>query len=223
MRELTEEERAELAVGAPWLRSRNLSETNLWGVNLRSAELGSADLHGADLGRACLHGAGLRAADLHDANLSGADLCCAVLSQANLCRATLIGANLCDAHLREAHLHEADLAEVNLLGADLTSAELCGARLPAPQTVLTAEWDVVSDDLCVELMRYDAASHPKGGRVFSAWAKGGPCPYANARWARAANFEQRAELWSPGPAKSALWLAERVLDEKCPGWRDTTA
>ena len=97
-------------------------------------------------------------------------------------------------------------------GADLRGADLRGV---APPAVLLARWGQVSDDLCRDLMRYDAANHPRGAKAFTAWAKGGPCPYSDCEWARAANFQEKRELWKPGTAQSALKLAVRLLNEKC--------
>jgi len=169
----------------------------------------------ANLHRAEFLNTKLCRADLHEADLSGADLNGADLQSADLC-----GANLNGADLNGANLQSADLCGANLYRAHLHGANLRLARLPSPPMVLLAGWYQVSDDLCTELMRYDAASHPEGATAFNVWVAGGWCPYSDTRWERAANFEQRAELWSPGPAKSALRLAEMVLDEKCPGWRE---
>jgi len=156
--------------------------------------------------------ANLSEADLRDANLSGADLRDANLSGANLCYA-----NLSDADLRGANLSEANLCYANLCGADLRYANLSDANLRgvAPPAVLLARWGQVSDDLCCDLMRYDAANHPQGSKAFTAWAKGGDCPYSNCEWARAANFQEWRELWKPGTSQSALKLAVRLLNEKC--------
>ena len=156
--------------------------------------------------------ANLSEADLRDANLSGADLRDANLSGANLCYA-----NLCGANLRGANLSEANLCYASLCGADLCHANLSDANLRgvAPPAVLLARWGQVSDDLCCDLMRYDAANHPQGSKAFTAWAKGGDCPYSNCEWARAANFQEWRELWKPGTSQSALKLAVRLLNEKC--------
>ena len=142
------------------------------------------------------------------------------LSGANLSGANLYGANLSGANLSGANLYDADLRGANLYAADLRGANLRSANLPAPQMVLTASWGSVSPNLCLALMRYDAASHPAGGKAFSVWSKGGPCPYESCRVRRAANFQEERALWRPGPAKSAYRLMELVLDEKCPGWRE---
>jgi len=131
-------------------------------------------------------------------------------------------ADLRDADMRGASMRGATLRGADLRDATLRRAVLAGARLPAPQVVLLAYWGRVSDTLTTLLMRYDAASHPVGQRAFSAWAEGGPCPYADCRWQRAANFTEVRELWSPGPSRSPIRLAEMVLDECCPGWRDDT-
>jgi len=138
-------------------------------------------------------------------------------SEADLRWADLRGANLRGADLRWADLSGADLRWANLSGADLSWVNLREADLRgvAPPVVLLARWGQVSDELCRDLMRYDAANHPKGSKAFAAWARGGPCPYPNCEWARAANFQERRELWKPGTSQSALKLAVRLLNEKC--------
>ena len=132
--------------------------------------------------------------------------------EANLGGADLRGADLRRADLWGANLGGANLGEADLWGANLGEADLRGV---APPAVLLARWGEVSDDLCRDLMRYDAANHPQGAKAFTAWAKGGPCPYSKCLWARAANFQERRELWKPGTSQSALKLAVRLLNEKC--------
>jgi hypothetical protein len=140
-----------------------------------------ANLRDADLRRA-----DLRRADLRRANLSGADLRRADLRRADLRRANLSGANLRDADLRRANLSWA-----NLSWADLRRANLRGANLryiPAP-LVLLAQWGELPDALTLDLMRYDAANHPRPER-FLRWADDGPCPYSELSVTRAANFQE---------------------------------
>lgn len=85
----------------------DLSNTNLWGEDLRCVQLGSADLSNANL--SC---ADLRCADLSNANLSNANLRNADLRCANLCGADLEGADLEGARLSEAILIHAKLKNV---------------------------------------------------------------------------------------------------------------
>lgn len=179
---------------------RNLTDSERAILAAHAAWLAGRGGARADLRAANLRAAYLRAADLRDANLRDADL-----------RAANLGA----ADLRDANLGAADLRYANLRDADLRAADL-----PSPQMILAAQWGQLSDGLTRDLMRYDAESHPDGRRAFAAWAAGGPCPYADCRWQRAALFQERRDLWSPGPAKSPIRLAESVLDECCPGWRE---
>jgi uncharacterized protein YjbI with pentapeptide repeats len=154
-------------------------------------DLVNADLTGATLRGANLHGADLRGANLHGANLHGA----------NLMRADLSGATLTGANLRRAALRD---------------AKLSGAKLPSPTVVLLANWGRVSDELCLALMRYDASCHPDPS-AFDRWAAEptlNSCPYTNCRFQRAANFMERAELWSPGPAMRTIDLCNWVLKER---------
>ena len=183
----------------------DLSRANLYRADLSEANLSRADLSGANL-----RGAKLSRADLSGANLSGADLRGADLHKANLSEANLTGADLSGANLRNAALRRADLTWANLIGAKVSEKTMW----PAPTMLLLARWGTVSDKLCIELMRYDAANHLQP-EAFNVWAKGGGCPYAFCQWSRCANFTEIAALWSPGPALSALELAMSLVKEKC--------
>ena len=228
-----------LALHAKWLRGEtggahaNLGSANLGSANLGSANLRYADLRYANLGYANLRSANLRSADLGSANLRYADLGSANLRYADLRYANLGYANLRSADLRYADLRYANLGYADLRSADLRSADLGYANLrsadlrsanlgyakwndmtqwPAITAFLLADWGTVSPGLCRDLMRYDAVCHPDP-TAFDRWAKGGPCPYDNVRIGRAAHFEQRADLWSPGPVKP-YDLFQRLLAEK---------
>ena len=164
----------------------------------------NADLSGANLINADLSGANLRGADLSGANLRGANLINADLRGATLRRATLRGATLINATLSGA----------DLSGATLSGADLSGANLPAPSSLLLAYWGEVSDLLCVELMRLDAANHPDPS-TFDQWVGGGGCPYNGIKIQRMALFSEKMHLYSGGPALSCFELMKRVIVEKC--------
>ena len=143
--------------------------------------------------------------------------------RANLRYANLGSANLGSADLRSANLRYADLGYADLRYANLGYANLGSANLgyalwndttqwPAITAVLLAEWGEVSDELCRDLMRYDAVCHPDN-RAFNSWAEGGPCPYNNVRIGRAAHFVEKKALWVPGPVKP-YDLFQRLLAEK---------
>ena len=101
-------------------------------------------------------------------------------------------------------------------GANLSGANLSRAHGVAPPMVLLASWGDVSDDLCADLMNYDAANHPNGHAAFAAWVKGGACPYDGCRVARSANFAERKDCYRPDrPLQSALQLMDRLIAEKC--------
>ena len=102
----------------------NLTDANLYCVNLRRADLSDADLSGADLRRANLTDANLTGADLRRANLTGAYLFYANLTGADLTRANLTGADL-----TRANLSDADLTHTILSGAYLTDVYLIYANL----------------------------------------------------------------------------------------------
>jgi hypothetical protein len=174
----------------------------------RSADLRSADLRSADL-----RSANLRSANLCYANLCYADLCSADLRSANLRSADLRSANLCSADLCSA-----DLCSANLCYANLRSADLTDVKLPAPTMVLLANWGNCSDELTVDLMRYDASNHIDP-YAFDRWAKSGVCPYKDCHVQRAANFTEKKELWTSWnprkKVKSAYELMTRLIAEHC--------
>lgn len=100
-------------------------------------------------------------------------------------------------------------------GANLSWANLLRANQLVPPMVLLANWGDVSDDLCADLMNYDAANHPNGKEAFAAWAAGGACPYSGCRVARSANFAERKSCYQPErPLQSALQLMDRLIAEK---------
>jgi hypothetical protein len=173
----------------------------------------------ANLSKTDLREANLSKANLREANLSKANLYGANLSKANLREANLREANLRWVDLRWADLREADLYGANLRWADLREADLYGAnlrwaQLPSPTMILLASWGKVSDELCVQLMRYDAACHPDP-IAFDRWVDGGGCPYESRNFQRAAGFEENRELWSPGKSLRPYELMVMVLEEKC--------
>ena len=173
----------------------------------------------ANLSRADLSGANLSGVDLSGVNLYGADLYRADLSGANLSRANLSGVDLSGVNLSGADLSRADLSGANLSRANLSRADLSGAKgrpscWPAPTAVLLANWGRVSDGLCRDLMRYDAACHPDP-KAFQKWADGGPCPYSDVHVGRAALFVESDDCWDPkSRLKSPYSLMQRVIAEK---------
>ena len=79
--------------------------------------------------------------------------------------------------------------------------------------MLLAYWGDVSDNLCADLMMYDASCHPDQN-AFDKWAAGGECPYANALVQRACNFIERKELWGKGKFRKPFALMLRLFKEK---------
>ncbi len=78
--------------------------------------------------------------------------------------------------------------------------------------LLLCDWGGVSDELTLELMRYDASNHPDPSK-FTEWAEGGNCPHQSG-FMRCAYFKEKRELWKPGKAKSARELVLMLFDEK---------
>jgi hypothetical protein len=61
--------------------------------------------------------------------------------------------------------------------------------------VLRATWHSLSNELTLELMRWDALEC--GDKKMNEWAKGGPCPFASME--RPFLFDENKALWSEGP------------------------
>ena len=118
-----------------------------------------------------------------------------------------------------ANLGYADLGSANLRSANLGSADLGGSSLPSPTVGLLASWGSLSDELCADLMLFDASCHPDP-TAFDRWAKGGECPYKGVGVQRAAVFSERRDLWGRGQIYRPYDLMARVLAEKCPKWTD---
>jgi hypothetical protein len=153
------------------------------------------------------------------ASLDGARLDGASLVRASLDGARLDGASLDGASLVRARLDGASLVRASLVRARLDGASLVRARLPSPTAILLASWGEVSDELCADLMLFDASNHPDPTK-FDAWAKGGLCPYAGVHVTRAAHFQEKRALWGKGQMCRPYDLMARVLAEKCPEWTD---
>ena len=105
------------------------------------------------------------------------------------------------ADLSGADLSGADLSGADLSGADLSGANLYRANLRSAKYSLLAAlrscWNVYTDSLILELMRWDALSC--GVEKMTAWAKGGSCPFD--KLDRDFNFQESRKLWKPGKPK----------------------
>ena len=133
-----------------------------------------------------LYGAGERifsGSDLRGSDLRGSDLRECYLRECNLSGSNLSGSDLRGSNLRGSHLRGSNLSEANL---------------PSPGMILLAQWGEVSDALCGELMRYDAANHPDPSS-FDRWAETGLCPYEDCLIQRSVNFKQKKSSGRPGP------------------------
>ena len=145
---------------------------------------------------------------------SGSNLSWSNLSGSNLSGSNLRGSNLRGSDLSESDLSESNLRWSDLSGSNLRGSNLRGSNLPSPGMILLAQWGEVSDSLCIELMRYDAANHPDPSS-FDRWAETGSCPYEDCPVQRSVNFTQRRNLWSPGPGRPAYELMVQLIREKC--------
>ena len=146
-------------------------------------------------------------------NNESANLQSANLRSADLRWANLQWANLQWANLQWADLQSANLQSANLQLANLRSADLRWANLPSPTIMLLAYWGCVSDELCADLMMYDASCHPSK-KAFDVWAAGGSCPYSHVNIQRACNFTEKKELWGRGKFHTPYSLMLRLFEEK---------
>jgi uncharacterized protein YjbI with pentapeptide repeats len=106
-----------------------LSGMNLWGLKLAGGTAVGANLWGAQLEGADMHGANLASANFERAGLHGADLRKAKAAEANFWGADLAGVQADHADLRGCDLRSADLAGADLTRTDLSGADLRGANL----------------------------------------------------------------------------------------------
>jgi hypothetical protein len=114
---------------------------------------------------------------------------------------------------KQAYLGGADLGGADLRGADLRGADL------SPAIIFNVSWGVVSDALCLEMMRYDAANHPDP-KAFDKWAKdpSSGCPYTGTGITRMLWFDENPKLWKSGKAKSAYDLMILLFEERGIKW-----
>jgi len=82
-------------------------------------------------------------------------------------------------------------------------------------------WYEVSDELCLELMRFDCAAlgvslgdMDKAILLFDTWKECGACPFTGAPITRPCTFKESRDLWSPGVSKSLEELWEMIVKEK---------
>jgi hypothetical protein len=110
----------------------DLTNANLFGVDLQQAQLPSANLSGSDLTNVVLSGANLKGAYLRGTYLRGA----------GLSKADLTGADLTGADLGGAELINTDLSRVkSLTNINLAGAKLAGANFTDEQIKQTCNWE----------------------------------------------------------------------------------
>ena len=161
-----------------------------------------------------LEGADLRCADLRNANLEGADLRHANLRNADLVGADLWDANLWCADLRHANLEGADLRHANLRNANLGGANLRHAKYSI-LIIFNIRLYCISDELCLELMRWDNLVAKED--AMDNWAKdnnaGCPCPGKSGTY-RLFHFNEHKSIWKSGkPQKNIKELWEWIAKE----------
>jgi len=167
-------------------------------VELVGADFSGANLEGVDLSGANLDGANFSKANLRDANFSGA---------------SLVGANFFMANLACANLAGANLEGANFQGADIECANLRGAKYSPLAILSQVNWGDPGNELIIELMKWDAfCSVNIKSKAFQAWAEGGDCPFG--KEVRAFRFQERRDVWEPGPPTMTLAeLFARLCEE----------
>jgi len=187
----------------------DLRKTNLRGVDLSFVNLSFADLQGADLRfanlreanlrKADLLGANLRKANLSYANLRGADFREANLKSTNLKSVNLFGADCSFANAQKTNLRDIDLRGVDLCLLKIAEADLRNAKYDYKTLMLQVDWEKLSDELTLELMRQDAQLI--GEELITDWSNGGECPYVVLDKYRDFKFKEKMKLWKPGKPK----------------------
>ena len=201
------------------LRNANLAGANMARANMAGAYMARANMAGAYMEGAYMAGACMARANMEGAHMEGACMAGAYMEGANMEGAYMAGANMARANMEGANMARAYMAGAHMEGAHMEGANMEGANLPSPTVVLLASWGVVSNELCADLMLWDASNHPDPAK-FDVWANGGDCPYRGVKVQRAANFSESRALWGKGEMCRPYDLMVRVLAEKCPDWSD---
>ncbi len=102
----------------------DLSNTNLWGADLKNGNFSGVRFHGAHLEESTLDHANLEFAEFTRAHLQNTHAWYVQAQGVSLDHANLFGASLAAANLKEATLNDADLRRAWLSGARLDGAEL---------------------------------------------------------------------------------------------------
>ncbi len=140
----------------------------------------------------------------------------AYLYKADLQGAVMHHANLSYANLEKADLRGADLRQVKFTETYLAGANLVSARY-SPRSILELHINpVISEDLRVELMRWN--SLVCGEQKMNVWSKSvglyDSSPFEE-NYDRLFNFQENKELWRPGPPKTNImelwqWVAKEL-------------
>jgi hypothetical protein len=121
-------------------------------------------------------------------------------------------------NLSYSNLSYSNLSYSDLRGSDLSNSDLTNCKLPSPTMVLLANWQNVSNSLCLALMRYDAWNHTQP-KKFLIWKETNTCPYYDMNFQRSANFQENSALITKRflslKVQSAVTLMNRLIKEKC--------
>jgi hypothetical protein len=114
-------------------------------------------------------------------------------------------------------LNWGNLYRCDLSRCDLSNTKIEFILLPSIRTLSSINLGALSGPLALELLRRDAASHPRPGD-FSVWAAdGAPCPYLDEERFWLFDVEAARQYWSPGPPQMTdVELIVAICKEK--GW-----
>jgi len=98
---------------------------------------------------------------------------------------------------RVKHCPTGDYSLIKNFPEQCSFAERCSFAF-FPVSILRCQLGKLPPALTLELMRRDAWAHPKP-EMFDIWADGGPCPYGGKKVERLHFFQEKRDLWVPGP------------------------
>jgi len=167
--------------------------------------------------------ASLTYCNLYDCNIIKAELSNSMFSVSNLVGSTIVNSKFYDCDFSSANisctnienclLEDCDLFKASLYGTRFKNVTFINSELPPVTDLLRCNWSGCSDDLVLELMRYDCSLVPNGRKLFDKWKAGEGCPYNNQSFGREAVFAESSKLWKYGRPKSALTLVKKLFKE----------
>jgi hypothetical protein len=202
-----------------------VSELNLKNFNFSNAKFTRVHFHDTDFFECDFHNVILDNCIFTKCDMRWSSFNTCSINTCNFIECNLAHCDFNHSVIRDTNLAGQDFSFSSFFRAGLYNVNLCNSRLPSPQAFMMMEirkfgMNEISNELCLELMRYDAASIENGVELMNDWAFNGPCPFSNSKWARAAMFSERIAVWKPGPSLPVYKLAEMVYQEICPDWTE---